>query len=77
MQMLETGAHVVRLVCPECGAAAAVGVDLSTVLTVTAEGATLKLRGKSKSVPHICESDSQDDLFSDDADADDLEDSQA
>jgi len=55
---LTMGEYWADLVCPDCARTVPVFVSLSTVLTVTHDdGATLKLRGKSKPALHMCGGD--------------------
>lgn len=52
---LDLGLHKVALQCPDCGDRIVVEVDLVTVRQrATDEGVTLRLKGKSAKVAHLC-----------------------
>lgn len=52
---VRTPARVVAYAhCPECGEPSAIGLTVTAELLVDDDGATVRLKGKSKGVSHVC-----------------------
>jgi hypothetical protein len=54
VETLHPGTYQVAAPCPRCGSVELVGVTISTVVTLTEEGGTLRVKLKGKGHDHDC-----------------------